>query len=57
MGGRVKRDKLFFFYDKEGLRYAPPSGAPIYIPAAALANYVLTICKVPIPVRAFQYPG
>jgi hypothetical protein len=42
LGGPIKKDKLFFFYDNEGLRYVLPSGGPIYIPTTAFSNYVLT---------------
>jgi len=41
LGGRIIKDKLFFFFDNEGLRYVLPSGGPIYIPSPAFASYVL----------------
>lgn len=41
LGGPIKKNKLFFYYDNEGLRYVLPSGGPIYIPTTAFGNYVL----------------
>jgi hypothetical protein len=38
IGGPIVKDKLFFFYDNEGLRYVLPAGAnPVYIPTTAWA--------------------
>jgi len=38
IGGPIKKDKLFFFYDNEGLRYVlPAGGTPAYIPTPAWA--------------------
>lgn len=40
-GGPIKKDKLFFFYDNEGIRYVlPGGGAPVYVPTATFANAV-----------------
>jgi hypothetical protein len=40
-GGPIKKDKLFFFYDNEGLRYVLPSGAaPTFVPTAAYESAV-----------------
>lgn len=41
VGGPVKKNKAFFFFDSEGLRYVLPSGGPVYIPTTDFANYVL----------------
>ncbi len=41
IGGRIIKDKLFFFVDNEGLRYVLPGGGPVYIPTPAFSNYVL----------------
>jgi hypothetical protein len=41
VGGPIKKDKLFFFVDYEGLRYVLPSGGPIYIPTTGFSAYVL----------------
>ena len=41
IGGPIKKNKAFFFFDNEGLRYVLPSGGPVYIPTTDFANYVL----------------
>ena len=44
-GGPIKKDKLFFYYDNEGLRYVlPAGGTPVYLPttqwAADIQNHI-----------------
>jgi len=41
LGGRIIKNKLFFFADNEGLRYVLPSGGPVYVPTPAFGAYVL----------------
>jgi hypothetical protein len=41
LGGRVIKDKLFFFTDTEGLRYILPSSADVAIPSPELEAYAL----------------
>lgn len=42
IGGPIKKNKLFFFVDNEGLRYVlAGGGGAIYIPTTNFANYVL----------------
>jgi hypothetical protein len=41
IGGPIKKNKAFFFFDTEGLRYVLPSGGPVYIPTTDFASYVL----------------
>jgi hypothetical protein len=41
IGGPIKRDKLFFFVDTEGLRYVQPSTGFVNLPSAALQASVL----------------
>jgi len=43
IGGPIKKDKLFFFYDNEGLRYVLPNSVKVFVPspqfqAATIAN-------------------
>ena len=38
----VKKDKLFFFADLEGLRYVLPSGVQVDIPTTAFSSYILS---------------
>lgn len=41
IGGPIVKNKLFFFYDNEGLRYVLPAGStPVYIPTPAFAAAV-----------------
>jgi len=41
IGGPIKKDKLFFFYDNEGIRYVlPGGGTPVYVPTTAFASAV-----------------
>jgi Carboxypeptidase regulatory-like domain len=44
-GGRIVKNKAFFYFDNEGLRYVLPSGGPIYVPTPAFGNYVLNNLK------------
>jgi len=42
LGGPILKDKLFFFFDNEGMRYVLPSGGPVFIPTSDFSNFVLT---------------
>ena len=44
-GGRIIKNKLFFYYDNEGLRYVLPGGGPVFIPTPDFATYVLDNLK------------
>ncbi|HLK70026.1 MAG TPA: carboxypeptidase regulatory-like domain-containing protein [Bryobacteraceae bacterium] len=63
LGGRIIKNKLFFFFDNEGLRYVLPSGGPIYIPSPSFASYVLNNLQtknpaaVPFYTTAFNLYG
>ena len=63
VGGRIIKNKLFFFYNNEGMRYVLPSGGPVYIPTTDFATYVLNNLKttnaaaVPIYTNAFNLYG
>jgi Carboxypeptidase regulatory-like domain len=54
-GGPVKKNKLFFFADNEGLRYVLPSGGPIFIPTTGFSTYVLNNIKAVNPSAAPFY--
>jgi hypothetical protein len=45
VGGRIVKNKLFFFYNNEGMRYVLPSGGPVYIPTSDFSTYVLNNLK------------
>ena len=52
VGGRVIRDKLFFFVDTEGLRYTvPAAGGTVAVPTQSFENYILS--NVPASQTAF----
>jgi hypothetical protein len=41
-GGPIKKDKFFFFFDTEGIRYIVPSTQPVYAPTTAFLNDLIT---------------
>lgn len=45
IGGRIIKNKLFFYYDNEGLRYVLPNSTQVYVPTAAFSSYVLNNLK------------
>jgi hypothetical protein len=63
VGGPIKKDKLFFYYDNEGLRYVLPNSIRVFIPspqfqAAAIANLTASTApgvsaEVPFYQKAF----
>ena len=40
-GGPIKKDKLFFFADNEGIRYIVPSSTTVFSPTVSFANSTL----------------
>ena len=61
VGGPIVKNKLFFYFDSEGLRYVlSPGGTPVYIPTPAFASAVLNNLKanntaaVPLYTQAFN---
>jgi outer membrane receptor protein involved in Fe transport len=55
LGGPVLKNKLFFFFDNEGLRYVLPGGGPVYIPTSDFANFVLTKLAATTPAAVPLY--
>jgi hypothetical protein len=59
IGGPIVKNKVFFFFNNEGVRYVLPGGGPIYIPTTAFATAVLNNLKtvnapaVPLYTQAF----
>ena len=51
LGGRIIRDKLFFFADTEGIRYVMPTTGVVTTPSSALQQYMLT--NLPAAQRPF----
>ena len=41
IGGPIKKDKLTFFFNYEGLRYALPTNKVVSLPSPALQSYIL----------------
>jgi hypothetical protein len=41
LGGPIKKDKLFFFVDNEGIRYIVPSSGPVFTPTSTYINQTL----------------
>lgn len=55
VGGPIKKNKLFFFFDNEGLRYVLPGGGPVFIPTTDFATYVLNTVSQTTPSAAGIY--
>jgi hypothetical protein len=49
ISGPVKRNKMFFNFDHEGLRYVLPGGGPVFIPTSDFSTYVLNNLKANNP--------
>jgi hypothetical protein len=41
VGGPIVKNKAFFFFNNEGMRYVLPSGGPVFIPTTDFSNAVL----------------
>ncbi len=55
LGGRIRKDKTFFFVDDEGLRFVLPSVVSATIPTPAFANAVLANVTAKQPNEAAAY--
>jgi len=55
-GGPIRKDKLFFFFDSEGLRYVlPGGGTPVYIPTTQFADAVVSNLQATQPTEVATY--
>jgi len=54
-GGPIKKNKLFFFADNEGIRFVLPSGGPVYIPTTPFASAVLAHLQASNPAAVPLY--
>ena len=41
IGGPIKKDKLFFYVNNEGIRYIVPSSEPVYVPTSIFSSQTL----------------
>jgi hypothetical protein len=58
IGGPIKKNKLFFFADTEGIRYALPTTGYVTIPSPQLQSWILdnvTGAQAPFYQKAFQF--
>jgi len=55
LGGFIAKNKIFFFYDNEGIRYVLPSGGPVYIPSMQFENAVLANLNTASPASVNFY--
>jgi outer membrane receptor protein involved in Fe transport len=57
VGGPVLKNKLFFYFDTEGIRYVLPGGGAVAVPSQALQTYTLsqvTAAQKPLYQQAFN---
>ncbi len=57
LGGPVKKDKVFFFADTEGLRYILPFSGTVVVPSQQLQTYILNTlpaAQLPLYENAFK---
>ncbi|MGA2373134.1 MAG: carboxypeptidase regulatory-like domain-containing protein [Candidatus Korobacteraceae bacterium] len=55
LGGPIKKDKLFFFADTEGIRYIVPSTQTVFSPTVGFANATLANLAVTNPAELPLY--
>jgi hypothetical protein len=55
IGGPIKKDKLFFFVNNEGIRYIVPSTQPVYAPTTDFINTTLANIAATQPASLAMY--
>jgi hypothetical protein len=55
LGGPIKKDKLFFFADTEGIRYIVPSSGPVFTPTPTFISQTLANISTTNPVELPLY--
>ena len=55
IGGPIVKNKLFFFFNNEGIRYVLPGGGPVYVPTSDFAAAVLQNLKTTNPAAVPLY--
>ena len=55
IGGPIKKDKLFFFVDTEGLRVIFPTNTAVYVPSAAYQSRILSSVAAHNPIEVPFY--
>jgi hypothetical protein len=54
-GGPIKKDKIFFFADNEGIRYIVPSSGPVYVPSPTFIGQTLSNLSATAPNEVALY--
>jgi len=55
IGGPIKKDKVFFFVDNEGIRYIVPSTTPVYVPTPTFISQTLANLSATNPSEVALY--
>jgi hypothetical protein len=54
-GGPIKKDKVFFFVDNEGIRYIVPASGPVYVPSPTFIGQTLSNLAATAPSEVALY--
>jgi hypothetical protein len=55
IGGPIKKDKLFFFVNNEGIRYIVPASTPVYVPSPIFMSQTLNNLAAVAPTEVGLY--